>query len=408
MTFVLLGAALLATLAAAYCAYADGALLSVDEDDPPSSAAVAGFVARRERTHRALAFARIVTQLLAGASTVAALEASGIAPIQVGPLVLVAGVLTVVLAESVARTGGAASGARGVERCAAGIRTVERVMTPVTALGASADAWIGGLLPPPPDPDAQREQTVEQYHEVVAAEADVSADDELLLRGAFSLGDTTAQDIMVPRVDVVGMDRGEVWPQVVRLVRETHHTRYPVFEGSLDNVIGVLHAKDMLPSVLSRAAPEGGWGTLVRPAQFIPGTKPVDELMRELKTTRQHMAIVVDEFGGTAGVVTMEDVLEVIVGEIHDEHDEEEPDVRVVANGVYSLSARLPLDDVNELTGSEFERQGVHTIGGLVLAVIGAVPRQGEVIVSGNFRLVVERVVRRRIVRVIVERLVPA
>lgn len=406
MTPVLVAAALLTTLAAAYCAFADGALLALDEDEPRPAPAVAAFIGSRERTHRALAFARILAQLLTGASAVAALETSAVPAVQVGPLVVVAGVLVVVLSESAARTAGDLAGAAGVLRCADGIRAIERLMTPVVALGASADRLLATLLPPAPDPDVQREATVEQFREVVAAEAGVSPDDARLLRGVFSLADTRVQDIMVPRVDITGIDRRSAWPDVVAAVRAARHARYPVFDRTLDNVTGVVHAKDMLPVVLTGAAGETDWRHLVRPAQFIPATKPVDALMRDLKASRQHMAVVVDEFGGTAGIVTLEDVLEVIVGEIRDEHDVEEPEVKPMGDGRYSVSARVPLDDVNELTGSAFYREGVNTIGGLVFAVIGSVPGPGDAITMGGYRLIVERVARRRIVRVTVERVV--
>ncbi|HVZ49079.1 MAG TPA: hemolysin family protein [Gemmatimonadaceae bacterium] len=400
MTPILVVAALLTTLAAAYCAFADGALLALDEDEPPSAPVAAAFVASRERTHRALAFARIVAQLLAGATAVAALEASRIPAVQIGPLVVVAGVLVVVLAESGARAAGDIAGAAGVVRCARGMHAIERVMSPVVALGAWADRLLVAVLPPPPDPGAQREETVEQFREVVAAEAGVSPDDERLLRGVFSLADTHAQEIMVPRVDVIGIDARAAWADALSAVRAARHARYPVYERTLDNIVGILHAKDLLPGVLADASPDTPWRALVRPARFIPATKPVDALMRDLKASRQHMAVVVDEFGGTAGVVTLEDVLEVIVGEIRDEHDVEEAEVRALGDGRYSLSARVPLGDVNELMGSAFEREGVHTIGGLVFAAVGAVPRAGDSIVVEGFRLVVERVARRRIVRV--------
>lgn len=277
-------------------------------------------------------------------------------------------------------------------------------MAPVVAVGASADRILAVLLPPPSDPEVQRETTIEQFHEVLAAEADVSPDDARLLRGVFSLSDTDVEDIMVPRVDVSGIDRKMPWADVVAAVRAARHARYPVFDGTLDNVVGILHAKDLLPSVLAPASGTA-WHHLVRPAQFIPATKPVDELLHDLKASQQHMAVVVDEFGGTAGIVTLEDVLEVIVGEIRDEHDVEEPEIRRMGEGWYSLSARVPLDDVNDLMGCAFEREGVNTIGGFVFAAIGTVPRPGDAITVDGFRLVVERVARRRVVRVTVQRM---
>ncbi|MEA3246949.1 MAG: hemolysin family protein [Gemmatimonadota bacterium] len=403
MTAALGAAAVLATMAAAYTAFADGALLAVDDEEPPGPS-VAEFVARREVAHRALALARILAQLLAGAAAVGALQASPIPPVQVAPLVVVAGILAVVMAESAARTWGDMAAGAGVARCARGIRAVERVMAPGVRLGAWADGVLDRLLPAPAAVGSDRESTVEQFREVVEAEVAASPDDHQLLRGVFSLGDTTVQDIMVPRVDVVGVDGAASWAAVVERIRSARHARYPVYDRTLDNVVGILHAKDLLPLVINGTEPAGGWPTLARAAQFIPATKPVDLQLRDFKASRLHMAIVVDEFGGTAGVVTLEDALEVIVGEIQDEHDADEPDVRRVAAGRYSVSARVPLDELSEITGSDFAREGVNTVGGLVYAVVGGVPRQGDGITISGHRLVVERVSRRRIQRVGVER----
>ena len=401
MALVVVGA-VLATLGAAYCAFADGALLAVDDDDPPPPARIAALIDRRERTHRALAFARILAHLLAGACAVAALKASAIAPVQIAPLVVVFGILIVVVAESAARTAGDLSAADGLARHIGGIRAIENLMSAVVSLGAAADRMLDAVLPPKADTDAVHDTSVEQFRQVVAAEAGVSADDAKLLSGVFSLGDTTVQDIMVPRVDVIGLDRELSWDDVLARVRAAHLARYPVYDRTLDNVVGVLYAKDLLTAVLANREPEGGWQALIRPAQFIPGTKPVDAQLRDFKILRRHMAIVADEFGGTAGIVTLEDALEVIVGDIRDEHDVEEPEVSR-EGGRLSLSARVTLDELGELLGADFTRHDVNTVGGLVYAIVGGVPRAGQVVEVSGFRLVVERVARRRIERVAIE-----
>jgi CBS domain containing-hemolysin-like protein len=403
VTLLLALAALLATAAAAYCALADGALLAVEEDGPPPPPVVAAVVARKERAHRALAFGRIVAQVLAGAGAAAALKASGIPAVQLGPLVVVAGILIVVLAESGARAAGDLAGPAGVARHARGIQVVERLMRPVVALGEITDRALDSVLPAADD-RADREASVEQFREVVAAEAGVSQDDERLLRGVFSLGDTTVQDIMVPRVDVVAVRADDSWAAVVAQVRASAHSRYLVAGRDLDDVIGVLNAKDLLSGVLAGREPPDGWRRLVRPAQFIPATKPVDDQLRDFKASRQHLAVVADEFGGTAGIVTLEDALEVIVGDIRDEHDVEEADVRRDPDGAVSVSARLPIADLAELVGSDVVDavgdDDVHTVGGLVYARAAGTPRVGDAVAVGRHRLVVERMHRRRIVRV--------
>jgi putative hemolysin len=409
VTFVSALLAVLAAAGAALCALADGALLAIDDDaqPAPASAAVAAFIARREPVHRALAFGRIVALLAAGALSAGALAASGVPAIEVAPLMLLAGAIVVVLAESAARAAGDSLGARAVESLAPFIRAVEALLKPVVAFGSWCDALLIHLFPPAPPDEEEREATVEQFREVVEAEADVTRDEAVLLRGVFSLGDTAVQDIMVPRVDIIGIDRETSWSEVVDRVRSARHARLVVFDGTLDEVIGVLYAKDLLPAVIADTEPANGWLSLVRPATFIPAAKHVDRQLREFKASHRHIAIVVDEYGGTAGLVTLEDALELIVGEIRDENDVEEPDVEREDDDKFWVSARVTLEDLSELTGQDFTHEDVQTVGGLVYELVGSVPRAGESLVVGNFKVVVERVVRRRVERVYLERLHP-
>ncbi len=407
MTLLSAFLAVLAAVGAALCALADGALLSIDEDAPPHSPAAAAVAARREPVHRALAFGRIVGLLLAGALSAGALMASGVPALGIAPLVLLVGVIVVALAESAARAAGDSLGARGVEALAPFIAAVEGLLKPVVAFGSWCDAVLIRLFPPAPPDDEDREATVEQFREVVEAEADVTRDEAVLLRGVFSLGDTAVQEIMVPRVDIIGIDRETAWSEVVDRVRSARHARLVVFDGTLDEVVGVLYAKDLLPAVIADTEPAGGWLSLVRPATFIPAAKHVDRQLREFKASRRHIAIVVDEYGGTAGLVTLEDALELIVGEIRDEHDMEEPDVEREDDDKFWVSARVTLEDLSELTGQDFTHEDVQTVGGLVYELVGSVPRAGESLIVGNFKLVVERVVRRRVERVYLERLHP-
>ncbi len=170
-------------------------------------------------------------------------------------------------------------------------------------------------------------------------------------------------------------------------------------------MIGILYAKDLLPSIVADEAPARGWQSHIRNALFVPGTKTIDEQLREFKSTGTHIAIVVDEYGGTAGLVTIEDVLEEIVGDIRDEHDVEEPEIEIDSEAERAwVAGRLTLDALSEALGHHFERDDVATVGGLVYATLGRVPRAGEELRHGPFRIVVERVVRRRIRRVYFER----
>jgi putative hemolysin len=407
VTLIAVFFATLAAALAALCALADGALLAVDEEAPPQSPKVGGVVGRRDSAHRALAFGRIVGQLLAGVFSAGAVVSSGLPSSDLMPLVFVAGVVIVVVAESVARSRGDSLGASAVESLAAFIRGIESLMRPFVAFGSWCDAVLQRVLPPtPPDKD-ERETTLEQFREVVAAEAEVTRDEAVLLRGVFALGHTAVQEIMVPRVDIFGIDRETTWSEVVDRVRSAKHSRLVVFDGTIDEVVGIVYAKDLLPAVIADAEPEGGWPSLVKPATFIPAAKHVDAQLREFKMSHRHIAIVVDEYGGTAGLVTLEDALELIVGEIRDENDVEEPEIEREDDDKFWVSARVSLEDLSELTGQDFTHEDVQTLGGLVYELVGSVPRAGASMVVGNFKVVVERVVRRRVERLYLERLHP-
>ncbi|HEV8499769.1 MAG TPA: transporter associated domain-containing protein, partial [Gemmatimonadaceae bacterium] len=171
--------------------------------------------------------------------------------------------------------------------------------------------------------------------------------------------------------------------------------------------IGILYAKDALPAIIQDEEPAGGWESLMRPPSLIPISKRIDAQLREFQASRTHIAIVSDEYGGTAGLVTIEDILEEIVGEIRDEYDVEEPHIRQEGTMRYWVSGRVPLDELSERLDVDFSIEDVSTVGGLVYALFGRVPQSGESLVHSGFKLVVERVRGRRIERVYFERLEP-
>lgn len=400
--------ALGAAVVAALCAFADGALLGRDDEAPPSSTGIAALLGRREVAHRALAFGRILAQLLAGAAASVSLLVSGWVPAPLlAPVVVLAGIALVVLSEVAARAAGDALGERGLVAVLPLIVAVETMCTPVVNVGAWGEAMLQRLLPPRSLDDSDHDDAVERFREVVAAEADVEDEGQVMLHGVFSLGDTQVHEIMVPRVDIVGIELETRWSEVVDRVRSARHARLVVFDGTLDEVVGILYAKDLLPALIADEEPSGGWRKLVHPASFIPASKSVESQLREFRSSRRHLAIVVDEFGGTAGVVTLEDVLELIIGDIQDEDDAEPPDVEREDGDRYWVAAGVTLDELSDLTGQDFRRGDVTTVGGLVMELLGRVPRAGESLVVGQYRLIVERVVRRRIERVYLEPMVP-
>jgi putative hemolysin len=283
------------------------------------------------------------------------------------------------------------------------VRGVERVLSPVVLVGSWLDNVLQSFIPPTPV-EEDREATAEQFRQIVAAEADVTDAEETIIHGVFSLGDTAVHEVMVPRVNLVGIERTTPWSDVLARVRSSEHARFPVFDDTLDEIVGILYAKDLLPGALADQEPPDGWATLIRPAVFIPASKTNDQQLRDFQLSRTHIAVVVDEFGGTAGIVTIEDILEEIVGEIRDEYDVEEASVEQEEGRRFWVPGRLTVDELSEIVGHDFHREGVTTVGGLVYELLGHVPEAGEKFFLDGFRVVIERVVKRRIERVYFER----
>lgn len=393
----------LCVLTAALLAAADGALLTIDLDEVPPDEPVRAMLRDREATHRALAYARILMQLGAGAALAVAL----------GPdanvvLAVVLAAFTVTVSESGARALGDLLAIRALRRLSPVARAALALLRPVVAFGAWCDGVLTNLMPRRPDADA-RDANVERFREVVAAEvADGSTGDagQRLLTGVFALGDTQVKEIMVPRVDIVGVERDAPWSEVVARVRSARHSRLVVYGEDLDEVEGVLFAKDLLHAVLDDEEPAGGWRTLVRPAWFIPLTNTVDAQLRDFRLNHRHIALVVDEFGGVAGLVTLEDVLEVIVGDIRDENDSEEEDqIKREGRDKFWVPAHVSLDTLSALTSHNFHHEDVTTVGGLAYELFDGVPEPGEDLEVQGFRVVIEQMRGRRIERVYFERL---
>ena len=398
--------ALFATLCAILFATADGALLAFHASE--ASTATEHAFAERERLHRALSMGRVLSYIAAGAALAQALELPSRGVSERVLITAFSAVLVCILAEAVGRAVGIAAPASTYARLLPITHAVGMILSPAVGLGAAIDRAIHVVIPPTPSNATDRETSAEQFREVVAAEADVSLAEEELIHGVFSLGETEVQEIMVPRVDIVGVDAETPWSEVLDRIRSSEHARFPVYRETLDDVIGILYAKDLLPAIIAADEPAAGWLSLVRPPSFIPISKRIDDQLRFFQSSQTHIAIVSDEYGGTAGLVTFEDILEEIVGEIRDEYDDEEPEIEQAGSSRYWVAGRVPVDELSERLDSDFTIEDVTTVGGLVYSLFGRVPRSGEQMVHSGFRIVVERVRRRRIERVYFERLEPA
>ena len=211
----------------------------------------------------------------------------------------------------------------------------------------------------------------------------IAPESRQMLEGVLRMADLTAGDVMVaaPRMDLLDIDAA--YDDVLHAVIATGHSRFPVYEGTRENVIGILMAKDLLK--LQRA-PELNLRTLLRPAVFVPESKGLNDLLRDFRSNRNHLAMVIDEFGSTAGLITIEDVLEEIVGEIEDEFDDKdgESDIYTLADGGQRVAGDADITAVNEAFGTSFPTDDFDTIGGLVAQEFGRVPRRGEVVSLGG------------------------
>jgi len=234
----------------------------------------------------------------------------------------------------------------------------------------------------------------------VAVEGDViETEERALIHSIIEFGDTVVREVMVPRTDMVTIGADESVEVALDLALEAGRSRVPAIEQQIDDVVGIAYTKDLIQAVRSGAGSEPVGGH-VRPAHFVPETKRVSDLMREMQSDKYHLAVVINEYGGTAGLVTLEDLIEELVGEIVDEFDVEEIAVEELADGGLRVSARLPIDDVNDLLDADLPTGAWDTVGGLVFDLLGHVPVTGESVSSGGLRLSVDRVNGRRIERV--------
>jgi putative hemolysin len=237
-------------------------------------------------------------------------------------------------------------------------------------------------------------------------EGEIEAEQEQMIHGVFEFPETLAREIMTPRPDIVALDVETSMEDVVNLLIEEGHSRIPVYEENLDNIVGVLLVKDLLPYMAGTKGEAFVLRDLLREPYFVPDTKRISELLGELRTRNVHLAIVLDEFGGTEGLVTMEDLLEEIVGEIYDEYDVAEPDFTTTPEGHIIIDGGASIDEVNERFGMSLSSDDFDTIGGFIFGTLGRVPQPGDsVFVDGSGELRVEGTEERRVMAV---RLVPA
>ncbi len=253
----------------------------------------------------------------------------------------------------------------------------------------------------------RRRVTEEELHELMEASQEeglINGEESEMIRAIFSLGETVVREVMVPRTDMACVTVDATAEELLATIINCGHSRIPVYEGTIDNIIGILYAKDLLKS----------WGAsgsaldlrgIARQPFYIPETKNLEELLQEFRRRRVHLAVVIDEYGGTSGLITIEDLLEQIVGDIQDEYDTEEELLQLQEDGSVVVDAMLPIEEFEEYFDVQVEREKFDTVGGLVFYLLGRIPGPGEEVVCSGIRLTVLSAAERRIGKLLAIRL---
>lgn len=276
------------------------------------------------------------------------------------------------------------------------------------ALAAPTRALIGlanvllpgkGLKQGPFVSEADLRSMVEVGHE----EGSIEREEKELIHSIFEFGDTIVREVMVPRPDIRAIESDKALRDVQAMVLQHGYSRIPVFTDDLDDVLGIVYAKDVLKA-LHQGKSDMPLREIVREAHFVPESKRVADLLREMQQEKFHIALVTDEYGSLSGLVTLEDLLEELVGEIADEYDTEEPELEQVADDVYRVDGKMAIDEVNEVLDVELPAEEWDTVGGLMLGLMGSIPEEGETVAYRNLLFTAEKVNGRRISKVLIER----
>lgn len=229
----------------------------------------------------------------------------------------------------------------------------------------------------------------------------IDEDEGEMIEGIVELKQTSAREIMIPRIDIVAAPRNSTREEILNTVIESGHSRIPVYKENLDHIVGILYAKDLLPLWLN-GGQEFSIQEILREPYFVPETKRINDLLNELRNKKSHLAVIVDEYGGTAGIVTIEDIIEEIIGEIRDEHDMEEEPFIVQEDGAVLVDAKVNVYDFEERFGITLPKEGYDTLGGFIIHLLGRVPKKGEEMNYEGLTMRIQAGDQKRITRILV------
>ncbi len=281
-----------------------------------------------------------------------------------------------------------------------GISAAYRMLTPLSGVLVKSGSFVNRVVT-----KQAHDISTDELSRALEITQGATGDDKEMLEGILRFGDTSASEIMTPRVAITWLDTTMSFDRVMDVVLTTGYSRMPVYDGSQDDIKGILYSRDLLPYI-GHSLPEGfSWLTLLRQAYFVPESRQIDDLLEDFRRLKIHMAVVVDEYGGTQGIVTLEDVLEEIVGDIDDEYDEPEQAFKRLRDDTYVFEGRIPLTDFFRITGLEAEdyapvAEDVETLAGMLLAIKGDFPSNKEPLVYGRCRFLVLDIADHRITEV--------
>lgn len=324
--------------------------------------------------------------------------------------VLLAGAIIAVIGVAIPHAWASHAGERILRVTLPVLMSIRYAIWPVTTLMQSIDLPIRRLVGLPDDVnengDAAKQEILQAATEG-RAEGAVDDEEVEMIESVMELGETQAVEIMTPRTDVFALPAEMDWKTAAEQIFEAGHTRVPIYTGDLDHIIGILYAKDLLQQVGAETTPENLMD-LSRKPFFIPESKPLDDLLREFKARKVHMALVLDEYGGTAGLITIEDILEEIVGDISDEYDiDEEQQIRRISETTAEVDGRLHVDELNDEFDIDLpEDEDYDTVAGFVISQLGRIPHPGESFTENNIEFVVLAADERKISRLRVRRIV--
>ncbi len=324
---------------------------------------------------------------------------------------VVLALFTIIFAELVPKTLALANTERFAIALSLPIEFLARGLGPLIRLLTGVTAWIARLFGANVSNEAQI--TAEELRLIVERGGEqgvLEAEEEQMINSIIELGERRLHEVMIPRIAIAALPASATLEEAIDRVVEEGHSRIPVYEESVDEVVGILYAKDLLPYLKSSSGPRPTVRSILRPPVFVPESMTIDDLLHEFQRRKVHIAIVLDEYGGTAGLVTIEDLLEEIVGEIQDEYDTEEPMVVKLSDDEARVDGRADIDDLAELFDTDLgleDADEYDTVGGLIYHRIGGVPAPGDQVVVDGLRLTVETTDGRRVGKVLVVRYHP-